>query len=275
MEKKIKIIGVIPARYASSRFPGKPLADIHGKPMIWWVYQQAKKVVELDEVVVATDDQRICVVCEQLNIPNVMTSNSHKTPNDRIHEVSTMINADIYVCINGDEPLIQPEVIKKALPEEGDELAYFSSNVITAIKNPVELADPSNIKAVFNKDGEALWISRSPIPFPKGSLDFNYYKIIGVAAFSKNALDFYANTKRSALETVEELDMYRFLEHGKKCLLKIADAYTLSVDEPKDLEYVREILSRPPPPCHIIRYRSSKWLKRSLVSPSFSIRRAA
>lgn len=242
--KKLNCIGVIPSRYGSTRFPAKPLSDICGKPMVWYVYQQAKKVKTLSAVYVATDDQRIADVCEKYDMNYIMTSTEHKTPNDRVHEVSTKIDADIYVCINGDEPLIEPEVIERALPDENDidDLEYYYSNIITTITNPVEVVDPTNIKAVVNAKGEAMWASRSPIPFPKGNMQFEYKKIVGIAAFSKKALQFYVDTLRSQVEYTEELDLYRFLENGKKVKLKEIECHTLSVDTPKDLEKVREVI---------------------------------
>lgn len=242
--KDLRCIGVIPSRYGSTRFPAKPLSDICGKPMVWYVYQQAKKANKLDDVVVATDDQRIADVCIKYGMNYIMTSDKHKTPNDRVHEVSTKIDADIYVCINGDEPLIEPEVIEKALPDENDanDLEYFYSNIITTITNPVEVVDPTNIKAVANAKGDAMWASRSPIPYPKGNMQFQYKKIVGIAAFSKKALQFYVDTPRSQTECTEELDLYRFLENGKKVKLKEIECHTLSVDTPKDLEKVREVI---------------------------------
>ena len=242
--KKLRCIGVIPSRYGSTRFPAKPLSDICGKPMVWYVYQQAKKVKSLEDVVVATDDRRIAQVCEKYNMNYIMTSDKHKTPNDRVHEVSTKIDADIYVCINGDEPLIEPEVIEKSLPDENDaeDLEYYYSNIITTINNPVEVVDPTNIKAVANAKGDAMWASRSPIPYPKGNMQFEYKKIVGIAAFSKKALQFYVDTPRSQVECTEELDLYRFLENGKKIKLKEIECHTLSVDTPKDLEKVREVI---------------------------------
>ena len=243
--KDLKVVGVIPSRYGSTRFPAKPLSDICGKPMVWYVYQQAKKVKSISEVYVATDDQRIVDVCNQYGMNVIMTSESHKTPNDRVHEVSTKIEADIYVCINGDEPLIEPEVIERSLPEEKDmdDLEYFYSNVITTITNPVEVVDPTNIKAVVNAQGDAMWASRSPIPYPKGNMEFEYKKIVGIAAFSKKALQFYVDTPRSQVEFTEELDLYRFLENGKKVKLKEIECHTLSVDTPKDLEKVRAVMA--------------------------------
>lgn len=243
--KDLKVIGVIPSRYGSTRFPAKPLSDICGKPMVWYVYQQALKAKGVSEVYVATDDQRIVDVCDKYSMNVIMTSDKHKTPNDRVHEVSTKIDADIYVCINGDEPLIEPEVIERALPEEKDidDLEYFYSNVITTISNPVEVVDPTNIKAVANAQGDAMWASRSPIPYPKGNMEFEYKKIVGVAAFSKKALQFYVDTPRSQVEFTEELDLYRFLENGKKVKLKEIECHTLSVDTPKDLEKVRAVMA--------------------------------
>ncbi|MEE1125035.1 MAG: 3-deoxy-manno-octulosonate cytidylyltransferase [Acutalibacteraceae bacterium] len=243
--KKLNVVGVIPSRYGSTRFPAKPLSDICGKPMVWYVYQQALKAKGLSAVYVATDDQRIVDVCNQYGMNVIMTSDQHKTPNDRVHEVSTKIDADIYVCINGDEPLIEPEVIERAIPEESDEqdLEYFYSNVITTIDNPVEVVDPTNIKAVVNAQGDAMWASRSPIPYPKGNMQFQYKKIVGIAAFSKKALQFYVDTPRSVVECTEELDLYRFLENGKKVKLKEIECHTLSVDTPKDLEKVREVMA--------------------------------
>lgn len=243
--KNLNAIGVIPSRYGSTRFPAKPLSDICGKPMVWYVYQQALKAKGLSAVYVATDDQRIVDVCNQYGMNVIMTSDQHKTPNDRVHEVSTKVDADIYVCINGDEPLIEPEVIERALPEESDvdDLEYFYSNVITTIENPVEVVDPTNIKAVVNAKGDAMWASRSPIPYPKGNMQFQYKKIVGIAAFSKKALQFYVDTPRSQVECTEELDLYRFLENGKKVKLKEIECHTLSVDTPKDLEKVREVMA--------------------------------
>ncbi len=237
----MKKIGVIPSRYASTRFEGKPLADIMGYPMVWWVYQQACKA-ELDMVYVATDDKRIYDVCQQFEMNVLMTSTDHKTPNDRVYEVSTIIEGDIFVCINGDEPLIDPKVINASLPVKGENIHLFYSNVITKIKNPVEVIDPSNIKVVANERGEALWASRNPIPFPKGDMNFDYKKIVGVAAFSKDALQYYVNTPRSKVEMAEELDLYRFLCNHKIVKLKEIECDTLSVDTPKDLLHVIELM---------------------------------
>lgn len=237
----MKILGVIPARYKSSRFEGKPLADINGKPMVWWVHEQAKKVAKLDKVIVATDDERIVNECNKYGIETIMTSVDNKTPTDRIYEVSTKIDADYYISINGDEPLIAPEVIESVIPtEKKDEL--YVANLMTPISNPVEAVDPTNLKIVTNDKGEGVYISRAAVPYPKGSMDFVYKKHVGVYAFDKKALEFYHNTKRGALESIEDIDLLRYIENHVNIDFIEVESKSLSVDTPKDLEEIRRIV---------------------------------
>lgn len=208
----MKIIGIIPARYKSTRYEGKPLADICGKPMVWWTYQQAKKVIGLDEVYVATDSEIIEKVCKEHGVNVIMTSDQNKTPTDRIYEVSTKFDADFYISINGDEPLIDPKTIEAVIPNEKKRNEYVA-NIITTIKDPVEVIDFTNLKVVTNDIGRGIYISRSPIPYPKGSMYCEYKKHVGVYAFNKKALEFYHNTKRGTLETIEDIDLLRFIEN--------------------------------------------------------------
>ncbi|MBY0124247.1 3-deoxy-manno-octulosonate cytidylyltransferase [Bacillus sp. S/N-304-OC-R1] len=238
----MKIIGVIPARYNSSRFPGKPLADIWGKPMIWWVHHKLNMVQELDEVFVATDDIRIEQVCKELGINTVMTSKSHKTHLDRLYEVSTKINADFYINVNGDEPLIQVDAIKKIIPQNIDPNSLFVSNLMTELKNPLEAVDYSKIKIATDVYGYGLYMARSPIPYPKGTYNFSYKKFVGVQCFTKSALEFCFKATRGPLEAAEDIDEFRFLENGQKIKFIDADVKTLSVDTPKDLEAVKLII---------------------------------
>ncbi len=238
----MKIIGIIPARYKSTRFEGKPLANICGKPMIWWTYNQVKKVNELTEVYVATDSEKIKNVCEQYNMNVIMTSEDNMTPTDRIYEVSTKINADYYISINGDEPLIEPDTIKSIIPNSMIKESYVS-NIITTITDPIEVIDFTNLKVVVNDKGDGVYISRSPIPYPKGSMDFLYKKHVGVYAFNKKALEFYHNTKRGKLETIEDIDLLRYIENDINIKFIDLDCKTLSVDTPKDLKRVEKIIS--------------------------------
>lgn len=241
----MKILGVILSRYASTRFPGKPLADICGKPMVWWVYNNAKNAKKVDKVIVATDDDRIANVCSSYDIPYVMTRKDHGTPAERLQEVSEKIEADFYVGINGDEPLIEPRMIDSAVPDI-DEIPLdveFGTNLISEINDPALVMDPANIKMVFDDKYNALYMSRSPIPFPYDTLNFKYYKHVGILGYNKKMLDFYKESKPGRFETIEGIATLRFLDYGKQLkLIEVKDAETLSVDTPKDLEEVKKII---------------------------------
>lgn len=233
-------VGVIPARYGSSRFPGKPLADICGKPMLWWVYRQALKVQELDGVYVATDDRRVADLCEQYGMHYIMTG-EHSTHIARVHELSTRIDADYYVNINGDEPLIEPETIRAIIPNEpSDSPKVFG--LMKILRDPVELIDPTNIKVATNKDGVALYISRAPIPHPYKTILFEYKKAIGVECWNKAALELFVSAKPGQMEVIEDLVALRFFENGCPMHYTLVESNSLSVDTPKDLEKVRIIM---------------------------------
>lgn len=238
----MKIIAVIPARYESTRFPGKPLADICGRPMIWWVYHQVKKVEELAEVFVATDDVRIAEACASLGLNYVMTSNCHRTSTERLYEVAQKVSSDLYICINGDEPLIEPDVIRAIIPSACSRDDFYVGNLMTAIYDPVEAVDFTNIKVVTDEEGNALFMSRSPIPYPKSSMEYTYYKHVGVLIYTLSALKFFAETPKCKNEIVEDINELRFIEHGKRLKMTAVSAKTLSVDTPKDLEKVRIIM---------------------------------
>ena len=238
----MKILGVIPARYASSRLPGKPLADILGKPMVWWVYQAAKQSPLLDDLVVATDDERILAVCKEHGMNAVMTRADHDTPTARIQEVSCLIQADLYLQIMGDEPLIDPKAFELILPKTLPDDPYYVAGVTNRMEHPADVIDFSNQKVVCNARREILLISRSPIPYPKGTADFEYEKITGIQLFSKKALDFYAATPKSVLEKAEENDLMRFIENGHTVHAVLSPYKTVSVDTPKDVDIVCEIL---------------------------------
>ena len=237
------IVGIIPARYASTRLPGKPLADICGKPMIWWVYNRVCKADKLDKVFVATDDERIVDCCKKFDIPSVMTGNQHRTAANRLQEVSQTVEADFYLQINGDEPLIQYELLSMAIPDVIPQDREFGTNIITKMTNPVEVMDNSNIKVVFDNDLNCLYMSRTPTPYPFKSIDYAYYKHVGIIGYNKKMLDFYANSKPGRFEIIEGIDTLRFLDYGKQLKFIIAEnVKTLSVDTEKDLEKVRLLI---------------------------------
>ena len=239
----MKIIGIIPARYKSSRFPGKPLADICGKPMIWWVYQQAAKVDLFEEVYIATDDERIVKVCHDLEMCVMETSDSHPTGTDRVGEVARKIPADLYVNIQGDEPLIEPSTIKKAILPFFENGELQVSNLMTEINDPVELINNTVPKVITNHKNEGIYLSRSATPFPKGKIDFKYYKQVCVYGFTPQALSFFCNTPIGKIESIEEIEILRFIENGIKVQYIEVLSDTVAVDTPKDLEKVKKIIN--------------------------------
>ena len=240
----MKTIAVIPARYQSTRLPGKPLADILGKPMIWWVYQEAKKCPKLADVVVACDDERIAAACREYGMNYLMTSPDHDTPTGRIWEVSTELDADLYLQVMGDEPLINAAAFDLILPDTLPADPYYVSVLTNVMGHPADVVDFSNQKVVTNARREILMISRSPIPYPKGTLDFEYEKVTGIQLYSKQALAFYHETPKSLLEKAEENDMMRFIENGHTVHAIVSPYKTVSVDTAKDLALVCEILQK-------------------------------
>lgn len=238
----MKIIGVIPARYKSSRFEGKPLADICGKPMIWWVYNQAVKVNEFEAVYVATDDEKIRDTCEKYNINVVMTSDEHKTGTDRVGEVARKIPADLYVNIQGDEPMIEPETIIEAIKPFFINPDLQVSNLMTVINDPVDVVNFTIPKVITNKDGIGIYLTRSAAPYPKGNIDYCYYKQVCVYGFKPEALQFYCKSPRGKIENIEDIEILRFIENGYKVQFIEVNSATVAVDTPNDLEKVITIM---------------------------------
>ena len=239
----MKVVGIIPARYGSSRLPGKPLKDILGHPMIWWVYKRVCTVKKLDEVYVASDDERIKSVCEANEIPVVMTANTHRAAAHRLQEVSETIKADFYVQLNGDEPLINTEAVAASIPDRVPQDVEFGTNIITEMTDPAQVMDPSNIKMVFDDNMNALYMSRTPIPYPFKAIDFKYYKHVGIIGYNKKMLDFYKNSDPGRFELIEGIDTLRFLDYGKQLKLSLVpECHSLSVDTEKDLEMVIKMM---------------------------------
>lgn len=243
----MKIIGVIPARYQSSRFPGKPLADICGKPMIWWVYQQCLKVEDFDEVYVATDDDKIFNACTELGVKVIMTADTHRTGTDRIGEVARKIPADLIVNIQGDEPLLEPATIKAAIKPFYHNPDLQISNLMTKITDPIDVVNCTVPKVITNKDGIGVYLTRATAPYPKGSLDYAYYKQVCVYGFKPEALQFYCDYGmtygKAKVEAVEDIEILRFIENGYKVQYIEVDSETVAVDTPNDLAKVRAIVS--------------------------------
>ena len=239
----MKIIAVIPARYSSSRFPGKPLIDINGKPMIWWVYSEAKKVDEFDDVIVATESEVVKAECEKLDIKCMLTSDSHPTGTDRVAEVAQKVSADIYCIIMGDEPMLGAKDEKKLIAKIKNAPDADAIMLTEKFHDPVDVVNTSTIKLAINDNGYLIFMSRMPIPYPKESLGYTYFKNVGCYAMKKEALDFFLKTKPGACERAEGIELLRLLENHKKVLTHIVDSHSMSVDTPKDLIRVKNYFS--------------------------------
>lgn len=240
----MKIIAVIPARYQSSRYPGKPLADICGKPMVWWVYSQAKKILEIDEVYVATDDERIKEICDKFDMKVIMTNNNHTNGTERVAEVASKIDADIYVTLQGDEPLVEPKNVGILIRSILDDESVLCATLKTEFKNPVDVVNSTTPKVVTDLKNNILLISRSPIPYPKESLSYKYYKPTGQYAFRPETLKLYSELGLGNIEKIEGIELIRLLENGIKIRITEVESDTIAVDTPKDLERVIEYLKK-------------------------------
>jgi 3-deoxy-manno-octulosonate cytidylyltransferase (CMP-KDO synthetase) len=237
----MKIIGIIPARYSATRLPGKPLADICGKPLIQYVYEQARKSKLLEDVIVATDDERILKAVEGFGGKAVMTSPSHPSGTDRCAEVARQIDCDFVINIQGDEPLIPPEVIDKvaeALMESDEEIPMTSA---ATLANKEERENSNVVKVVTDQKGIALYFSRSPIPFYRNQVAPTL-RHIGIYGYRKDFLLKFVSLPQTPLEKTESLEQLRALEHGFKIKIVLVDYSPVGVDTPEDLERVRKLL---------------------------------
>lgn len=240
----MKIIAVIPARYQSSRFEGKPLAEICGKLMIQRVYERVIQVREFSEVYVATDDERIYSACMERGMKVTMTSCKHRTGTDRIGEVASKISADLYVNVQGDEPLIEPTTIRQAILPflENPDTDIEVTNLMTIIKDPADLINFTVPKVIASNDGRGLYLTRSAAPFPKGSIDVKYYKQVCVYGFTPAALRFYCEYGekygKAKVEAVEDIEILRFIENGYRVQYIEVDSETIAVDTKNDLQRV-------------------------------------
>lgn len=241
----MKVVAVIPARYKSSRFPGKPLADICGKPMVQWVYGEAKKAGCFDRVIVATESDIIVNECRQRGMDVIMTSDRHPTGTDRVAEVAQKVDADVYVIIMGDEPLIKAED-ERRLVDSLNEKEADAVMLTEKFKYPVDVANMTTIKLAINDDGYLIFMSRAVIPYPKESLGYPIYKNVGCYALRKEALEFFLHTKPGNIERAEGIELLRLLENHKKVLTVEIDSESMAVDTQKDLDRIRAVMEKCP-----------------------------
>tara|TARA_B100000609_G_scaffold49290_1_gene38172 strand:+ start:4032 stop:4823 length:792 start_codon:yes stop_codon:yes gene_type:complete len=249
--RSAKVVGLIPARWQSSRFEGKPLQPINGIPMIQRVYNQCTLVESLEKVIVLTDDDRIQEFCITNSMACLRIDDHCETGTDRCAKAIEFIEADFFVNIQGDEPVIDPNSIDSLVRnflKKNNDLNVFSKskirigNAFTEIKDDKKLNDKNIVKVVFDKKRNALFFSRHPLPHPKGTVE-RYFQQLGLYIYSKRALKTFSELTRLPLEKSEEIELLRFLEHGYSVeMIKVKDI-GLSVDVPEDIKFVEDYLN--------------------------------
>jgi 3-deoxy-manno-octulosonate cytidylyltransferase (CMP-KDO synthetase) len=242
----LEVVAVIPARFASTRFPGKPLADIDGRPMIEHVYRRVAAAPIVSRVIVATDDLRIATTVTGFGGKVRLTRADHQTGTDRLAEVASTLDCDIVVNVQGDEPLVDPRSIAEAVAPLADP-AIPMTTLYRRIGNPAELSNPNIVKVVLDRGGFAMYFSRAPIPHardPRGGWP-PLYRHIGLYAYRRSVLLVLASLEPTPLERAEALEQLRALEHGIR-IKAVETAYdSIGVDTPEDLAQVRRLLEAP------------------------------
>ena len=247
----MNIVGIIPARLASSRFPNKPLAKILGMPMIGHVFLRSKMCKELINVYVATCDEEIVEYIESIGGKAVMTSDKHERASDRTAEALMKIEKDlnkeidIVIMIQGDEPMVTPEMISSAVKPLVEDHSLMVSNLMANIETREDHEDPNEVKVVVDKNNYALYFSREPIPSrKKGVENVPMLKQVCIIPFRRDFLIKYNSMEQTPLEIIESVDMNRILENGIKIKMIFTEMKTYSVDTPEDLKYTEEIMAR-------------------------------
>lgn len=237
----MKVLCVIPARYASTRLPGKPLKDIAGKPMICRVYDRASEAEKIAAAIVATDDERIYEAVRQHGGKAVMTRKDHPTGTDRLAEVAEKYpDVDLIINVQGDEPLIEPSLIDELAAAFEEDAALQMATVCTEIQDKEEQENPNNVKVVMDKNGYALYFSRSLMPYPRRA-GTPVYKHIGIYAYKRDFLLRYAKMEETPLEHAESLEQLRALENGYRIKVIKTPYRFVGVDTEEDLAKVNEI----------------------------------
>lgn len=236
----MKAIAIIPARLASARMPRKMLREIGGKAIVGWTYEAVRRSSLLADVIIATDSEEIMGICRKNNWNAQLTSAAHRSGTERVHEISNRVAADVYINVQGDEPLVHPEQIAVLLAT----VKNLAAEVGT-VKTPCpehEIANPNAVKIVTATDGRALYFSRSTIPFDRDETHPPYFKHLGLYAYRKEALDFFSSHPESTLEKSERLEQLRFLENGISIYVAETQHDSIGVDTEEDLKRVTPIL---------------------------------
>jgi len=246
----MKQVAIIPARFGSSRFPGKPLALILGRPMIQWVYEQALQVKELDGVWVATDDVRIRECVASFGGRALMTRDDHPSGSDRLAEAATLLNLapeDIVINIQGDQPVFPPDLISQLAAVLSRDPEVFMVTPARRLSDPAAAANPNTVKVVFDRAGRALYFSRSPLPFWRDDRHPYFYKHIGIYAYRVQFLKEFVHLPPGRWEAAEKLEQLRALEYGFPIHIVETTGDTWEVDSPEDARQVEDFLRRQAP----------------------------
>ena len=236
----MKVIAIIPARLESQRLPRKMLRDIGGLPLVVCVYRAVRKSPLLDDVIVATDSEEILAACSKHSCNSVMTSSNHRSGTERVHEVSETVAADVYINVQGDEPMIRAEHIEALVKVMQD-----SSVPVGTLKTPArseDIGNPNAVKVVTDAHGRALYFSRSTVPYDRDASSPEYFKHLGIYAYRKEPLDRFVAMPESSLERAERLEQLRFLENGIPIYVAETAYDSVGVDTEKDLMRVQQIL---------------------------------
>ena len=240
----MQVVVIIPSRYGSSRFDGKPLADICGKPMIQWVYERASQADCVNAVHVATDDERIREAVEEFGGRFIMTSSQCRSGSDRVADAAERIGMgldDVVVNIQGDQPLVDPRCLDALVQPLLVDATVQMSTLAFAIVEPREISDPKDVKVVFDASGDALYFSRAAIPHGRdGSEEYDTYKHLGVYAYSRKFLECFRNLPPGRLEEIEKLEQLRAMEHGHRIRVVVTPYDSPEVDLPVDIRRIRE-----------------------------------
>ena len=242
-----KVVVVIPARYGATRLPGKPLVSLAGKPMIQRVYERAKLAKTPDRVIVATDDERILRAVEAFGGEARMTRADHRTGTERVAEVAAHVEGDVFVNVQGDEPLLDPAAVDTAVNALLEEPRADVATVATPIKTPADIMDPNVVKTVLDFDGNALYFSRAPIPWVRDittKIQIRHLKHLGLYVFQRDALLDYPTLPQGELERIEQLEQLRWMENGVKIRVAEVEHDAVSVDVPEDVARVEKLLQK-------------------------------
>jgi 3-deoxy-manno-octulosonate cytidylyltransferase (CMP-KDO synthetase) len=238
----MKSIAIIPARLASTRLPRKMLREIAGKPLVGWVYEAVRSSPLLSDVIIATDSEEILEACRKHKWNARITSSSHRSGTERVHEISNSFAADVYVNVQGDEPLVRPEQIAALLDVMEDPMVQVGT--VKTPCPPGEIGNPNTVKVVTAEDGRALYFSRATIPFDRDKNSPRYFKHLGLYAYRKPALDLFVSQPESSLEKSERLEQLRFLENGIAIHVGETPYDSVGVDTEEDLQRAAEILRK-------------------------------